>query len=88
VPVIIDDETLKAAGLTEDEARLELACRLFDIERLGLWPAAKLAGLTKAQIEEELSKRKIHVYYRITPEQLEAEVEALRKMGAGRVSHR
>lgn len=87
MPLIIDDETLKAAGIDEREARIELACRLFDIERLHLWPAAKLAGLSRVEFEEELFLRKIPVHYRIKPEELEAEVEALRRMGAGRVDH-
>lgn len=84
MPLIIDDETLRAAGIDEREARIELACRLFDIERLHLWPAARLAGLTRVEMEDELIRRKIPVY-RITPEELRAEVEPLERMGAGRV---
>jgi hypothetical protein len=33
MPVIIPDETLKQAGLTESEARIEIACRLFDADK-------------------------------------------------------
>ncbi len=41
----ISDETLRHANITEQEAKIELACRLFDIDKLALWSAAQLAGL-------------------------------------------
>ena len=34
MPVVISDETLKQAGLTEREAVVEIACRLFDAGKL------------------------------------------------------
>ena len=40
MPVIIPDETLKQAGLTEKEALIEIAWRLFDADKLHLWPAS------------------------------------------------
>ncbi len=43
MPLIIPDEALEAAGMTEREARLEIGCRLFEIGKLTLWSAAKLA---------------------------------------------
>lgn len=58
----IPDHILKQAGLTEREAVIEFACRLFDAEKLDLWPAAQLAGLSRAEMESELRKRKIAVY--------------------------
>jgi predicted HTH domain antitoxin len=62
MPLTISDEILREAGVTEREARIELACRLFDVEKLGLWPAAKLAGLTRAEFEGELHVRQIPAY--------------------------
>jgi predicted HTH domain antitoxin len=62
VPVVIPDETLKAAGLTEREAVLEIACHLFDAGKLALWPAAKPAGMSRGEFEAELGHRKIAVY--------------------------
>jgi len=58
----ISDETLKAAGLTEREMQVEIACRLFDADKLPLWPAAQLAGLSRGAFEEELASRQIPVY--------------------------
>lgn len=62
MPVVIPDEVLQETGMTERELRIELACRLFDIEKLHLWPAAKLAGLTRVEMEGELMKRNIPIY--------------------------
>lgn len=58
----LPDEVVRAAGLGEAELRLELACRLFDAGRLGLWPAAQLAGLDRQAFENALAGRGIDVY--------------------------
>jgi predicted HTH domain antitoxin len=75
----IPDDLLKSTGLTEQEIRIELACRLFDMERLDLWPAAQLAGLTRVQMESELHKRGIPIY-RPTIEDVEHDLENLKQM--------
>lgn len=76
----IPDELFKDTGLTEQELRIELACRLFDMERLDLWPAAQFAGLTRVQMESELHKRGIAIY-RPTVEDVEHDLENLKRMG-------
>ncbi len=48
------DDVLRQAGMTEREAVLELACRLFETERLSLFLAARLAGLPQAEFEDRL----------------------------------
>jgi predicted HTH domain antitoxin len=78
MPVIISDETLKAAGLDEKEARIEIACRLFDADKLHLGMAAKLAGLRRDDFEAELVVRGIPIY-RIDSEYLHHELEMSRK---------
>ena len=80
MPLIISDEQLREAGIDEREARIELACRLFDIGRLALWPAAKLAGCSRrSEFEGELRKRNIPIY-RPTIEDLETDMETLRHL--------
>ena len=63
----------------EQEARIEIACRLFEAEKLPLWPAAQFAGLSRAEFEAELRQRGLPVY-RITEEHYQQDLEALRKL--------
>lgn len=62
MPLVIPDEALKAASLTEQEARLGFACHLFETGKLCLWPAAQLAGLTRDEFWAELLKRGIPAF--------------------------
>jgi len=80
MPLTLSDDFLKQAGMSAEEARIEIACRLFDAGKLDLWPAAQLAELSRVQFESELIKRKIPLY-RLTPEDLLAEQQALDDLG-------
>jgi predicted HTH domain antitoxin len=79
MPVTIPDEVLREAGLNEREAIIEIACRLFDAGKLALWPAAKLAGQTRPEFEQELRQRKIAIY-RPTLEDLSADLRSLNQL--------
>jgi predicted HTH domain antitoxin len=82
MPLIISDEELREAGLDEREARIELACRLFDIGRLPLWPAARLAGFaSQAPFEGELRARNIPIY-RPTIEDLHEDMTTIEQLRA------
>jgi predicted HTH domain antitoxin len=59
MPLVIPDDALREAGLSERDALIEFACRLFESGRLGLWGAAKLAGLSRVAFEGELLVRHI-----------------------------
>jgi predicted HTH domain antitoxin len=80
MPVTIPDDILEEAGLTEQEARLEVACRLYDAEKLTLFSAARLAGLSRGRFEDELRARKIPIY-RPTVEDLRKDLATLDRMG-------
>ena len=60
--LMIPEEVLREAGLTESEALVEFACRLFDAGKLTLWSAAKLARLDRNGIEDALLKRGLPIY--------------------------
>lgn len=81
MPLTISDELLEQVGLTEQEARVEFACRMFDAGKLRLWPAARLAGLSRADFEAQLRARGLPVY-RITDEHYRQDLEALRRLGS------
>ena len=74
----IPEEILKEAGLSEDEALIEFACRLFDAQKISLWTAAKLAGLNRTQMEEALLARGIAIY-RPSVEDLDQDLRTLEK---------
>src|SRR5687768_12541558 len=76
MPMIIDDETLEAAGLTEHEARIEFACRLFESKRLTKVAAARLSGLDRVAFESELARRGIDIFG-YTGDDLQRDLETL-----------
>ena len=77
MPVTIPDEVLKQARLTEQEAIVEIACRLFQAGKLDLTPAARLAGMDRGGFEDELMDRGIPVY-RYTAEHFAQDQKSLR----------
>lgn len=80
MPVTIPDDVLRQAGLTEAEALIEIACRLFDAGKLTLWPAAQLAGLSRIAFIGELQRRSIPAF-RVTLEDLEHDLAVLERLG-------
>lgn len=60
--LMIPDEVWREAGLSESDALVEFACRLFDAGKLPLWSAAKLARLDRNGIEDALLERGIRIY--------------------------
>lgn len=80
MPLIIPDDILEQANLTEQQARVEIACRLFQSRTLSLGLAARLAGLGRVDFEEALISRGIAPYY-MDQEDWEAERDAVERIG-------
>jgi predicted HTH domain antitoxin len=80
MPLVISDETLRAAGMNEREAKVEIACRWFDAGKLSFGHAARFAGCEEIDFEAQLQKRGIP-RHRYTDEMLDQDVSALRKLG-------
>jgi predicted HTH domain antitoxin len=80
MPLTISDSLLEQAGWSEREARLEIACRLFQTRRLSLWQAAQWASLTRVEMEAELLRRGIALY-EVIEDQLNAELSAMDRLG-------
>lgn len=57
MPLVIPDELLQELGLDEREARIEIACRLFDAGKLSKASAGRLAGLSRPDFEAALIER-------------------------------
>jgi predicted HTH domain antitoxin len=77
----ISDELLRLAGLDEREALIEFACRMFQARKLELWPAAKMARLSRVEMEGELRKRDIAIYLP-TVADLHEDLADLKRIGA------
>ena len=74
--LVIPDDILNEAGLTQSDALLEFACRLFDAGRLTKPSAARLCGLDRPSFEAELHKRGLTVY-RTTLEEYEQDRQSI-----------
>jgi len=74
MPLTIPDDLLAAAGLSERDARIEIACRLYDAGKLAIPAATRWTGL------EELLRRKLPLC-RPTEEDLKQDLETLQRLG-------
>ena len=80
MPLTIPDDLLAEAGLSERDARIEIACRLYDAGKLTMPAAARWADLTRTEFEEELLRRKLPIC-RPTSENLKQDLETLKRLG-------
>ena len=80
MPLTIGDDLLAEAGLSERDARIEIACRLYDASKLAMPAATRWADLSRTQFEEELLRREIAIS-RPTSEDLKQDLETLRRLG-------
>lgn len=80
MPLVIPDEVLHEANLSEKDAQIEIACRLFEADRLSLPAAGKLAGLNRNEMEQALRDRNIAVY-RPTSADVQHDLDALKAAG-------
>jgi predicted HTH domain antitoxin len=84
--LILDDDLVNAARLTEEEARLTLAVSLYVQERLSLAYAAQFAGLDRLTFQRSLSARDIPLHY--GQEELGADLATVRWLREGDTANR
>jgi predicted HTH domain antitoxin len=80
MPLEIPDELLHAAAMSEQEAKIEIACCWFDAGKLTLGHAARLAGRSELEFESQLERRGLPRYH-YTEEMLDQDVQTLKKLG-------
>lgn len=80
MPLTISDEMLTAAGLSEQEARLEIACRLYDAGKLTMPEATRWAGVDRTTLESALLERNLPLI-RVDARYWDQELEGMRRMG-------
>ena len=78
MPLTIPDDLLEATGLSEDEARIEIACRLFAAEVIAKGDATRWTGMSRPEFKNALIDRGLPwIIY--TEEALEQDLRTLRK---------
>ncbi|MCU0872913.1 MAG: UPF0175 family protein [Pirellulaceae bacterium] len=80
MPLLIPDQVLTDAGLSELDAKVEIACRLYDAGRLSLPAATRWTGLSRTEFEEALLLRDLPLV-RVDQEYWLQELESLRQLG-------
>ena len=61
MPVTLSDELRSEAGLSEQDAKLEIACRLYDAGKLTMPQATRWAGIMRVAFENALLERTLPV---------------------------
>lgn len=80
MPVTITDEMLTAAGLSQEEARLEIACRLYDAGKLTMPAATRWAGVSRTVLEAALLERNLPLI-RVDESYWQQERENMQRLG-------
>jgi predicted HTH domain antitoxin len=77
--VLISDELLQAANMSDAELKTELAILLYQQKKLGLSKAREVAGLALIEFQQELARRQIPVFDDLAS--LETEISHLKMLG-------
>ena len=80
----LPDKELEWLRLTNDEARLELACGMYAARKVSLGQAAKVAGIPYVAFMHELGKRGICMNYGM--EDFEHDLEMVEKLSKKRAA--
>jgi predicted HTH domain antitoxin len=60
--VLVSDELLQAANMSDAELKTELAVLLYQQKKLGLSKAREFAGVALVEFQQELARRHIPVF--------------------------
>ncbi|MFM2431376.1 MAG: hypothetical protein RLZZ511_2589 [Cyanobacteriota bacterium] len=77
--VVVPDEILTVARMTEAEMHQEIAVMLFQREKLTLAQASRFAGMHRVAFQHLLASRHIPVNYGV--EDFEQDIQSLREIG-------
>jgi predicted HTH domain antitoxin len=61
--LLLEDDVVRATGLSEDELRREIAVLLFEKDKLTLGQASKLAAMSQLEFQRLIGGRGICVHY-------------------------
>lgn len=77
--ILITDDLLRQANMSEQELRLEIALMLFQKEVFTLGQASTFAGVAQFAFQQEMARRKIPMHY--GEEELEEDLARLKGSG-------
>ena len=77
--VVIPDDVLVSARMSEAQLKLEIAIMLFQQDRISIGRARRLAGINLLEFQREISERGICIHYDV--EEFEEDVKTLQEMG-------
>ena len=77
--LVISDELLKAAKISEDELMQEIVLLLFQQDKLSLGKASHLLGMSQIEFHKLLANRKICLHYDV--EEFREDIKSLRVRG-------
>ncbi|MFB2891555.1 UPF0175 family protein [Aerosakkonemataceae cyanobacterium BLCC-F50] len=77
--VVIPDDILQAAGMSEAELKREIAIMLFQQDKISIGKARSLAGMNLIEFQHEIARRGICIHYDV--EDFQEDLETLREMG-------
>lgn len=80
MPLTISDEQLSDAGITEQDARVEVACRMYDAGRLSLLQAMRWANLSRVELEAALIELGLPIV-KMTLKDFEDDLATIQRMG-------
>jgi predicted HTH domain antitoxin len=76
--VLIPEDILRSAKMTENELKLEIAIMLYKQEKISSGKVRSWTGLTVIEFQHELAKRGLCINYDV--EDFEADVKTLQSM--------
>ncbi|NET26104.1 UPF0175 family protein [Okeania sp. SIO1I7] len=77
--VVIPDDVLVSARMSEAQLKLEIAIMLFQQDRISIGKARRLAGINLLEFQREISERGICIHYDV--EEFEEDIKTLQEMG-------
>jgi predicted HTH domain antitoxin len=77
--LVISDDVLQAAKMTEADLIREIAIMLFQQERVTLGRASTIAGISQIEFQQLLAHRGIPIHYDVAD--YEADLKSLRENG-------
>ena len=79
MPLVIPDDIMRSAHISESELKQDIAASLYEKQRISLAKAAKFAGMDRIKFQLFLAGKDIHINFGI--EDYNKDIGNLKKLG-------